>query len=105
VNVEEVNGRGREGAYFEAHKKYIDVQLCVMGEEAIGVAKLEDCTMVKTPYDAQKDLIFFDDAVKQWVDLSGDRCIILFPDDAHAPLGGTGLLKKIVVKIAVYAAD
>ena len=45
--------------------------------------------------------MFFGDAADSWLDLSGDKFLVFFPEDAHAPLAGMGGLKKAVVKVAV----
>ena len=44
----------RENTRFEAHKKYVDVQLMVDGEEEIFCAPLNRGA-VETPYDEEKD--------------------------------------------------
>jgi YhcH/YjgK/YiaL family protein len=92
-------GKGREKARLEAHRKYIDVQFCVSGKDVIGVRPLAECETVATPYDGTKDILFFEEPSREWISLEGDRCAVFFPEDAHAPLAGTGPCKKIVLKI------
>ena len=36
------DGRGREGAKLEAHRRYIDIQMCLTGQETIGWRPLPD---------------------------------------------------------------
>lgn len=94
-----------EAAKFEAHRKYLDIQVIVAGEEIIGWASLqrmEDCT----PYNEAKDV--FNGKVPasamSRVQLSAGELAIVYPSDAHAPKiasGQPGQVKKIVVKVAV----
>lgn len=93
-------GRGRDGARLEAHRRYIDIQLVVEGNEVIGWSELTCCTNVESPYDAEKDIVFFRDRPATWMDLAPGHFCIFFPEDAHAPLAGQGLVRKIVVKVA-----
>jgi YhcH/YjgK/YiaL family protein len=61
--------------------------------------------LIAEPYDPQKDIAFFADRPDTWIHVPAGRFAIFFPEDAHAPLGGLGLLKKAVVKIALDAGD
>jgi YhcH/YjgK/YiaL family protein len=94
-----------EAAKFEAHKKYLDIQFVLAGEEIIGWAPLP--RMVETtPYNEAKDV--FNGKVPlegmSRVQLSAGELAVLYPSDAHAPkiaVGQPGQVKKIVVKVAV----
>lgn len=86
----------------EAHRKYIDIQYVFEGEEDIGVAFLDEmgAPIEENP---EKDIWFFaGETVK--LRLGGDRFIVLFPQDAHAPCisvnHGTKS-RKAVVKVLV----
>ncbi len=57
--------------------------------------------MLLRPMTRQGDVVFFEDTVREWISIEGSTCAVFFPDDAHAPLGGEGACKKIVVKIRV----
>ena len=43
-------GRGRDGAILEAHRKYIDIQYAISGNELIGWQPLATCRSVKQEY-------------------------------------------------------
>lgn len=94
-------GKGRSGARLEAHRRYIDVQYCLTGSDLIGYRPLAQCGTVAETYDETKDVVFFSDPSLEWISIEGRTCAVFFPDDAHAPLGGEGSCKKIVVKIRV----
>src|SRR5262245_22714158 len=52
--------RLRADTFFESHRKYIDVQVVVEGEEAMEVADVARMT-VKQPYNEKRDLIIYED--------------------------------------------
>ena len=58
VLLSEGETRPPEQVQFEAHRRYIDIQLVVRGQEAIGVAPAAALTTI-TRYDAAKDIEFF----------------------------------------------
>jgi YhcH/YjgK/YiaL family protein len=94
-------GRGREGARLEAHRKYIDIQFLVDGDEEIGWRPTAECREVSEPYDEARDVGFFADPPQAWIALPKGKFMIFFPDDAHAPLAATGPNLKAVIKVAV----
>ncbi len=101
VSIDRVEGRGRDGARLEAHRRYIDIQLTIGGHEEIGWKPLGDCALTAGAFDAAKDVTFFSDRPDSWLSLPAGHFAIFFPDDAHAPLAGRGTLTKAIVKIAV----
>ena len=101
VSIDHKDGRGREGARLEAHRRYIDIQLTIDGDEEIGWMPLADCGLPAGGFDEGKDVGFFDARVTTWLAVPRGAFAIFFPTDVHAPLAGRGLLKKAIVKIAV----
>jgi YhcH/YjgK/YiaL family protein len=95
-----VDGRGRAGAKFEAHRRYIDIQAVVCGEEVMGWSPLAACCQPEA-FDAGKDVGFFGDVPASWVLVPPGSFALFFPEDVHAPLAGTGRVQKVVVKVAV----
>ncbi len=92
---------GRQAARLEAHHKFIDVRVIIEGTDVVGWKPTEHCKTLAVPYDPGRDLIFFADIPDTWTDLPPGMVAILFPEDAHAPLGGKGELHRAVVKVAV----
>jgi YhcH/YjgK/YiaL family protein len=101
VSIDAMEGRGREGARLEAHRRYIDIQFTIDGHEEIGWKPLADCVVTSAAYDGAKDVMFFSDRPDSWLALPAGHFAIFFPDDAHAPLAGRGTLTKAIVKIAI----
>lgn len=96
----------KEGeAKFEAHRKYIDIQYVISGEEKIGVAPMSQKNDVVTPYDETKDIEFMTVKDSTYHKATQQNFFIFFPDDIHKPGMRTGedstLVKKIVVKVKV----
>jgi YhcH/YjgK/YiaL family protein len=94
-------GRGRAGAKLEVHRKHVDIQLTIAGNEEIGWSPIGVCREIEVPYDAEGDGMLFADRPATWVQVAPRRFTIFFPEDAHAPLGGEGELHKAVVKVAL----
>jgi biofilm protein TabA len=101
VSVDHKDGRGEDGARLEAHRRYIDIQYTIDGDELIGWMPLARCASADGAFDETKDVGFFADRPSTWVSVPPGSFTIFFPHDAHAPLGGQGRLKKAIVKIAV----
>ena len=101
VSIDHKAGRGEDGARLEAHRRYIDIQYTIGGDELIGWMPLAGCTAPDGAFDETKDVGFFADRPATWVSVPPGSFTIFFPHDAHAPLAGHGLLKKAIVKIAV----
>lgn len=95
----------RTDGFFESHRKYIDVQAVVEGEELMELADIARMK-VRQPYDAERDLIVYED--------NPDACLlrvfpgqvgVFFPVDVHMPTlrvhAAPVLVRKSVVKIPV----
>lgn len=95
------DGRGRENAKLEIHRRYIDIQFTVAGRDEIGWKPVAQCTRHGQEYNEEKDVAFFTDEPDAWVATPKGTFGVFFPEDAHAPLGGTGPIHKVVVKVAV----
>jgi len=90
---------------FESHRKYIDVQFIVSGEEVIGWAPAARMT-VTDAYNADKDICFGTVAKGTWtpLHLHAGQLAVLWPEDGHAPKLASSAsvpVMKIVVKVAV----
>ena len=101
--VEQAEGRSRQQAQLECHRKYIDIQLVLEGTDEMGWKALADCHNPVSDYSAEKDIQFFHDAPATWVVTPPNHFCIFFPEDAHAPLVSGGNIRKVIFKIAVDA--
>ena len=101
VLISKDRGRGLNGAKLEAHRKYIDIQYVVSGNELIGWRNLATCQTTGQGYNEDKDIEFFTARPNVWIRVPPDSLAIFFPEDAHAPLAGDGRVHKIVLKVAI----
>ena len=85
----------------EAHRKYIDIQFMVEGEEIIGVADIsseKELTEAKEENDA-----WFYNCKTEPLTLSAGKYMVLYPNDLHCPgvatKGKALTCRKVVVKV------
>ncbi len=98
-----------EGRQYEAHRRYIDVQYILEGEEVIQAADLAGMARM-SDYDGEKDVQWFmpeagrESSPVSVIHLKAGQFAVFFPQDAHMPKLASvapGPVKKIVVKVAV----
>lgn len=86
---------------YEAHRKYIDLQYIVSGQELIGISKL-DKQEVLEPYDKDRDIAFFRVHDCEYRLADNSVFFIFFPNDIHQPcvsVDQNAPVRKIVFKI------
>ena len=91
-------------ANYESHRKYIDIQYVIKGEEKIGVTDLSNCeTCIE--YDRERDLEFYIIKSKaEFIELKEGAFAIFYPHDVHKPsiaINQPSTVKKVVVKVAI----
>lgn len=86
---------------FECHNKNIDIQLCIDGVETMGWKPRQACKDPNGDYNAEKDVLFFNDKPDMFFQLTNLQFAIFFPEDVHAPMIGDGNIKKVVIKVKV----
>ena len=99
--VEHRQGCPRAEAKLECHRRYIDIQLVLEGVDEMGWRPVAECAQPVADYDDSRDIRFFTDAPGNWLRTPAGTFCVFFPEDAHAPLVGEGLIRKVVVKIPV----
>ena len=92
----------RPEGFFESHRKYIDVQVMVAGEEAMEVDDIARL-IVSEAYNPERDFIKYADtaSASRLILRTGDVAIF-FPMDGHMPglqSAGPVLVRKTVVKV------
>jgi YhcH/YjgK/YiaL family protein len=96
--------RCADEAILEAHRRYVDIQTVLRGQEGFEWFPVPSLA-VDHPYDAEKDVEFYRrlEAGPARVEVSPSLFVALFPEDAHMPTLMIGkrreLIKKVVVKI------
>jgi biofilm protein TabA len=85
---------------FESHRKYIDLQYVITGEENMAKT-LVSSVRVSKPFDEATDLANYTGEGKIYTVPAGSF-MLFFPTEAHRPNitpGGNKVVKKIVIKI------
>lgn len=90
-----------EKQVLEYHKKYIDIHFLICGEETIGWKNTADCKEIKQVFNEEDDFGLFDDEAVKFERLEPNDFAIVFPEDAHAPIIGSGKIHKLIAKIQV----
>jgi biofilm protein TabA len=100
--VQGYDSKPREQGFWEAHRRYIDVQFIAAGCERMGYAPVSTLAVAR-PYAPETDLATFEGSGDFFTAPAGTFAVF-FPQDAHMP----GLapdrpapVRKVVVKIAV----
>lgn len=96
------NTKPTEECKIESHRKYIDIQIMISGEEGMDFIDISRLTL-KEKYDEQKDVMFWNesDRMNKTTLVVGD-CIVLYPEIAHRGaqnIQGTKHVLKIVGKV------
>ena len=94
-----VNDKG-----YEAHRRFIDVQLALSGQEVIRCRPLPQVRET-IPYSEESDCARYADCPGADMAIGDGYFLVVFPDDAHEPLlaagGRPAIVKKIVAKVPV----
>lgn len=99
--------RLRADAFFESHKKFIDVQAIFEGEELMEVCDIARM-VVKQPYNEKRDLIIYEDNTEaSHLRVYAGSAAVFYPTDAHMPtlrVRATAVnVRKCVIKVPVPA--
>ena len=101
VNIQLAKGKTSSEAVLEIHRKMIDIQVPLSGEETFGYTPTQD--LPETDFDEEKDIAFFpgEDA-QSYVTCKKGMFVIFFPQDGHAPcITAESQIKKAIFKIPV----
>lgn len=90
---------------FEAHRRYIDLQVVLAGRETLHWAPLDRLSL-RGDYAASDDIAFYSGRSVASVRLEPGSFVVLFPQDAHKPGchpggGGGATVRKLVIKVRV----
>jgi YhcH/YjgK/YiaL family protein len=104
VQVSHNETKNIEDAKFEAHKKYIDIQMVVGGREGCYYLPLDGLSE-DGPFIPERDIGFYKGENKICFPLEPGMCAIFFPHDAHKPScdfeGKKTKSHKVLLKILV----
>ena len=99
VNVQQTAPKTKEQAKLETHRLFIDIQIPLSGAEVMGYTAAKDCKPAGAPYNAEKDITFFEGLADDYITVKQGMFAIFFPQDGHAPGITPAGVKKVVVKV------
>ena len=93
--------KSKNDAVLETHKKYIDIHIPISDNETFGWKSAKKLENSIDNYDSENDFELFRDTPTTYFTISPGEFAVFLSEDAHAPLIGTGELKKIIFKISI----
>lgn len=101
--VSEYETKVKNEVGYEAHRKNIDIQYLLKGEECVACLPVEKLKET-TPYSEEKDAAFFTASIQPIeMTLGGGYFAIFFPQDGHMPQLCVNdepmIVKKVVIKV------
>ena len=105
-NLDRYHTKAAKDCRPERHIKYVDVQYIIEGEECLGWCPLSPDLKEVTPYDPERDIVFYKELVPESsLILMKGNFAVLYPDDVHRPCVAVDEpgepVTKAVVKIPV----
>ena len=101
ANVMEAKPKTKEEAFIEIHRKYIDIQIPLSGDETMGYTPISE--LPDADYSEADDAALYSATLpaRDYFNVHKGEFVIFFPQDGHAPAITQSPLKKVVVKVAV----
>ena len=102
ANVQSLKTKPVDEKKWEVHRKYIDIQYVICGEEKMGYGILEDFKEITEKYSEEKDVEFLNGEKFNFVDVQAGDFVIFYPNDVHAPMLSVKQekeIRKVIVKI------
>lgn len=108
VNVEEYQTFDRTERKYENHRKYIDVQMVLVGKEIIEIAPVTELSVIED-YEDERDAAFYSNAIDgKCNEIKAGEYIVIWPNQGHMPClkaaNASEYVKKAVLKIPVDKA-
>lgn len=99
INVCDAKLVSAEAQKLEVHKKYIDIHFPLSGKEIVGWKHLSNVGTSEAPFDVANDFALYAEQPSTYYEVLPGEFYIVYPEDAHAPIIGEGVLRKLIVKV------
>lgn len=100
INVADATLKTPEDQVLEVHRRYLDVHFPLSGSEIMGWTPM---THLKTEsvdaFNEADDYAIYAEPAESYVTIQPGEFAIVWPEDAHAPIIGTGKLRKLIAKV------
>lgn len=101
ANVMEAMPRTKEQSPIEIHRKYIDIQIPLTGDEIMGYTPKAE--LPEAEYNADSDAALYPVGMlaAEYFNVKRSMFTVFFPQDGHAPAITPVKLRKVIVKVAI----
>lgn len=101
ANVMEAMPRTKEESPIEIHRKYIDIQIPLTGDEIMGYTPKAE--LPEAEYNADSDAALYPVGMlaAEYFNVKRSMFTVFFPQDGHAPAITPVKLRKVIVKVAI----
>ena len=93
--------KNKSDALLETHREHIDIHIPISENETFGWKSAMRLENSIDKYDLENDFELFQDKPTTYFTIPPGDFVIFLSEDAHAPLIGTGILKKLIIKITI----
>lgn len=99
INVAEPTLKEATEQVLEVHREYIDIHFPLTHTETIGWRDLETLEEPDAPFNATDDYALYTAPASTYIDVKPGEFLIVYPEDAHAPIIGKGQIRKLIAKV------
>lgn len=99
INCVETDLLPADRQMLEIHREYMDVHIPLDETETIGWKSAETLRQEATPYDRESECALYTDRPDTYVEVKPGQFLIVWPEDAHAPVIGQRKLRKLIAKV------
>lgn len=102
INVADASLKSPEEQVLEVHRRYIDVHFPLSSNEVMGWSPLQGLqTESVNPFNDEDDYAVYAEPAQTYLTIRPREFVIVWPEDAHAPIIGEGKLRKLIAKVLI----
>ena len=102
INVADASLKSPEEQVLEVHRRYIDVHFPLSNNEVMGWSPLQGLqTESVNPFNEEDDYAVYAETAQTYLTIRPGEFVIVWPEDAHAPIIGEGTLRKLIAKVLI----
>ena len=102
INVADASLKSPEEQVLEVHRRYIDVHFPLSSNEVMGWSPLQGLqTESVNPFNDEDDYAVYAETAQTYLTIRPGEFVIVWPEDAHAPIIGEGKLRKLIAKVLI----
>lgn len=102
INVADATLKSAQEQKLEVHRRYIDVHFPLSGAEICGWTALNQLRVESdSPFNIEDDYALYSQPADTYFTIQPGQFYIVYPEDAHAPIIGEGMLRKLIAKVEI----